>query len=370
MIFNTKKNMGLKTNDKISIIVPTFNERENLPELIKRLDKSLKKYDYDVIVVDDDSPDGTSDVAKELSKDYPIIVIERKEKGLSTAVIRGIQESNNENIVIIDADLQHPPEKIPELLDALNNGADIAIGSRFVEGGGVGDWNYSRLLISKGARFLATTLFRDLREIKDIESGFFAFKKSIIKNVELKPIGYKILLEILVMGNYETVKEVAFEFQDRKHGKSKLGFKNISNYIHHLFNLSWKTKEFHRFVKFCLIGGIGAVINLGILYLLTNYYGKSYLLLFGAIAIESGLLSNFILNKTWTFKDREVKGFKSLGRALYRDHLVRFFGILLNLFVLWFLTSIFGVYYLFSQLVGILVAMMWNFVGNKWFTWE
>ena len=121
--------MELKANDKISIIVPTFNERENLPELIKRLDKSLIKYDYDVIVVDDDSPDGTSDVAKELSKDYPIIVIERKEKGLSTAVIRGIQESNNENIVIIDADLQHPPEKIPELIDALNKeGLNQSIG--------------------------------------------------------------------------------------------------------------------------------------------------------------------------------------------------------------------------------------------------
>jgi dolichol-phosphate mannosyltransferase len=355
--------------DNISIIVPTFNERECLPEICKRLDESIKKYNYEIIVVDDDSPDGTANVARELSKDFPIHLIERKEKGLATAVIRGIQESKNENIVVIDADLQHPPEKIPQLIEALNNGADIAIGSRFVEGGSIRDWSYSRLFISKGARFLATTLFRDLRKIKDIESGFFAFKNNVINNVELKPTGYKILLEILVVGNYNNVEEVDFEFQNRKYGKSKLGYSNISSYIRHLLSLSWRTKELHRFLTFCLIGALGAIINLGILYLLTNIYGIYYLIS-GAIGIEAGLLSNFVLNKIWTFKDREVKGLKSIGRALYRDHVVRFIGILLNLFVLWFLTTIGGIYYIFSQIVGIFVAMMWNFIGNKWFTWE
>lgn len=228
--------------DKISVIVPTYNERGNLLDLVKRIDKALKTYEYEVVVIDDSSPDGTWDVAQELSKNYPVKPIKRKERGLSTAVVRGIQESDNEILVVIDADLQHPPERIPALIEQIQKGADIAIGSRFVEGGGIGDWSRTRLFVSRVAKFLAGTLFREIREIKDVESGFFAFKKNILNNVELKPIGYKILLEILVMGNYRTVKEVGIEFHIRKHGKSKLGFRNISSYLHHLFRLAWRTK--------------------------------------------------------------------------------------------------------------------------------
>lgn len=355
--------------DKISVIVPTYNERGSLPELVKRIDNSLKIFEYEVVVVDDDSPDGTWKVAQELSKNYPVKPVKRKERGLSTAVIRGIQESNNDILVVIDADLQHPPERIPALIEQIQKGADIAIGSRFVEGGSVGDWSRARLFISKVAKFLVETLFRDIRGIKDVESGFFAFKKNIIKNVELKPKGYKILLEILVMGNYENVKEVPFEFQIRKHGKSKLGLRNISSYLHHLLSLSWRTKEFHRFIKFCIIGGIGAIVNIAILHMLTEYLGVYYVLS-GAVAIESGLLSNFVLNKIWAFKDRRIKGSRAIIRALYRDHIVRSGGILINLFILWFLTSVIGVYYLLSQIIGIFIAMIWNFGGNKWFTWE
>ena len=166
--------------NKISVVIPTYNERENLPELIKRLNNALSGYKFELIVVDDDSPDGTWELAKKLSKKYPIIPIKREEKGLSTAVIRGINESNNEIVVVIDADLQHPPEKVPELVQEVQKDADIAIGSRFVEGGNVGDWSSTRLLVSKGAKFLAETLFRKIRKIKDVESGFFAFKKKIL----------------------------------------------------------------------------------------------------------------------------------------------------------------------------------------------
>jgi len=133
MIFNTKTKMELNKNtDKTSILGSTFNERENQQELIKKLDNSLIKYYYEVIIVDDYSPEGTINVEKELLKDYSIRVIDRKEKGLSTTFIRDIQKLKNENIVIIDAELQHPSEKIPKLFETLNNGVDIAIGNRFV----------------------------------------------------------------------------------------------------------------------------------------------------------------------------------------------------------------------------------------------
>ncbi|MFW6120260.1 MAG: glycosyltransferase, partial [Petrotogales bacterium] len=159
--------------NKVSVIVPTYNERDNLPELVKRLDEALTRYKYEIIVVDDDSPDKTWKIALDLSKNYPVKVIKRiEERGLSTAVLKGFKEINSDIVVIMDADLQHPPEKVPELVESIKEGADIAIGSRFVEGGSIGNWSYRRLFVSKIAGFLAKTFFREIREINDIESGF------------------------------------------------------------------------------------------------------------------------------------------------------------------------------------------------------
>jgi dolichol-phosphate mannosyltransferase len=268
----------------------------------------------------------------------------------------------------MDGDLQHPPEMIPKLISVVRDGADIAICSRFVEQEPLEQFGLFRRTMSKSADLVARTLFRQLRSIKDIESGFFAFHKDVIAHANLNPVGYKILLEILVQGDYTTVSEIPYRFDKRRAGASKLGIKAALSYIYHMWSLFLRSGELHRFLKFGAVGAVGGVFNLVVLYLLTEF--GVYYLLSGLIGIEAGLLLNFFFNRSWTFKDRRTQGFRYMLTALYRDHAVRFVGIVLNLVILWLLTSLFGLYYLTSQIIGIVVAMFWNYGGNQWWTWE
>jgi dolichol-phosphate mannosyltransferase len=358
-------------NSSASIVIPTYNERENVLELLERIHRSMGSLGapFEIVIVDDDSPDETWKVASQQSNGDRVRVIRRHgERGLATAVLTGIQAANYDVVVVMDADLQHPPEKIPELVSLVQNGADIAIGSRFAEQSALEGFSFSRQLLSKGADLLARTLFRGIRSIKDPESGFFAFKKSVIADANLSPVGYKILLEILVQGDYKTVSEVGYTFDKRGGGVSKLGAKNAVDYLHHTSSLFLRSGEFHRFWKFVAVGAVGVILNLTVLYAFTEL--GVYYLLSGVIAIEAGLLSNFILNRSWTFRDRVTSGLRYTLTALYRDHAVRFLGIVLNLLTLWLLTSLFGLYYLTSQLIGIGVAVLWNYSGNQWWTWE
>jgi dolichol-phosphate mannosyltransferase len=358
-------------NTAVSIVVSTYNERDNVSELLERIQRSMEplRDQFEILIVDDDSPDETWKVASHYSDSYPVRVLRRKGKrGLATAVLEGIKASKHDIVVVMDADLQHPPEKIPELISDVRDGTDIAIGSRFVEPGALEEFGWFRRTASRGANLLARTLFRQIRSIKDIESGFFALRKDVIAHANLDPVGYRILLEILVQGDYTTVSEIAYRFDKRGAEVSKLGISNSVNYLRHLSSLFWRSGEFHRFLKFAAVGSIGAVLNLALLYALTEI-GVFYLLS-GLLGIEAGLLSNFFLNRSWTFRDRQTRGLGYMLTALYRDHAVRFVGIVLNLVILWLLTSLFGVYYLISQVIGIAVAMLWNYGGNQWWTWE
>lgn len=220
---------------KVSIIVPTYNERENLEILMKRIASSLRDKEYEVIVVDDNSPDGTWKLAQELAQFYPIKLIKREERrGLASAVVDGFSHAAGHCFVVMDADLQHPPEVIPRLIEAIENGADLAIASRYVEGGGVKGWPFFRRLVSRGATFLAR-LF--LTNIKDPMSGFFALRREVIEGADLRPEGYKILLEIVVKGKYSRVVEIPYVFEPRKLGQSKLKKKQYVEYLKHLISL-------------------------------------------------------------------------------------------------------------------------------------
>lgn len=215
--------------------MPTYNERENLKTLVERIDSSLKGRSYEVIIVDDNSPDKTWSLAQELAEFYPVKVIRRiGKRSLSSAIVDGFSHASGRHLVVMDADLQHPPEIIPKLIEAIENGADIAIASRYIKGGGIEGWTITRKIISLGAVFLARML---LTRVKDPMSGFFALKKKVIEGVELKPKGYKILLEILAKGKHTKTAEIPYIFQPRKHGKSKLNMKEYGEYIRHLMAL-------------------------------------------------------------------------------------------------------------------------------------
>jgi len=225
----------------VTVVVPTYNERENLPDLIQRLDIVLSETTdrYEVLVVDDDSPDGTWKVAASCAKEYPVEVIRRTEKsGLATAVVRGLAEATYGTVVVMDGDLQHPPESIPDFLSVIDDGVDIAIGSRFTEGGSPGEFGPIRLLTTFVANFLAKVLFPDLRGLTDIQSGFFAVRTDTANCVALDPVGYKILLEILVKCDYDRLEEVGYEFRPRGGGQSNMDIGTILAYLYHLWLLT------------------------------------------------------------------------------------------------------------------------------------
>lgn len=216
----------------ISLIIPTLNERDAMEKLLPELFSVVSGFPlFELVVVDDGSTDGTVSFLREQHIAFPIRIIERTERGLATAVIRGFNEARGDIVCVMDADLSHPPALLSKLISEIQNGADITVGSRRIKGGGVEEWPLDRKIYSYVSGWFALPLSRGVR---DPLSGFFAFKKSVIEGVTLSPIGYKILLEILVKGNYERAVEIPYMFRNRDVGKSKLSTRVALQYYQHL----------------------------------------------------------------------------------------------------------------------------------------
>lgn len=231
--------------EKLGLVIPTLNEAGNIPALLDRLSAALAQVpiDCEFIIVDDGSTDGTADVARAYSQhDGRVRVFVRNgERGLSGAVIHGWAQTDATLFGVIDADLQHPPELLPKLLDPVLQGSDIAIASRYVKGNedSVGDWNKFRIWVSRCSTLLATAPLRTrgLR-VKDPLSGYFVVRRECIEGLRLQPEGFKILLEILVKGNIHHSVEVPFRFAMRQSGKSKADLKVALHYFTLLGKLS------------------------------------------------------------------------------------------------------------------------------------
>jgi dolichol-phosphate mannosyltransferase len=226
------------TAPDVSVIVPAWNEGENIPLLIPPIAAALDRCSFEILVVDDGSKDATASVCAELSRTYPLrlIVREHAEHGLSGAVLHGIAESRGQTIVVMDADLQHPPERITALLDALDGGADFALGSRYVPGGSTdGQWTLFRKINSEVATLLARPF---AGPVKDPMSGFFALRRDTFDRAErLTPLGYKIALELICKCRASRVQEVPIHFGLRTRGESKLTLKQQFRYLEHLSRL-------------------------------------------------------------------------------------------------------------------------------------
>ena len=236
----------------ISLVIPTYNERQNVSELAKRATIALQKTaePFELIFVDDNSPDGTADVIRELQAERPWIrlIVRENKRDLSTAVLTGWDAARGEILGCIDADLQHPPEVLPELFSRLRTGdADLVIASRAVQQGGVSEWKLHRRIISWVATLLARLFLpKKATLVRDLMSGFFLLKRAVIEHVELRPTGYKILLEVLSRGVYARVVEIPYTFQERVHGGSKIGLVQVWRYLHHLLRLSKAKRHHHR----------------------------------------------------------------------------------------------------------------------------
>jgi dolichol-phosphate mannosyltransferase len=195
---------------------------------VPRLATALAIHTWELIVVDDGSPDGTADLAESYADVHPIRVVRRPGKaGLASAVLAGFAQARGDVLVVMDADLSHPPEALPRLAAAIQEGADLAVGSRYVTGGGTEDWPLRRRVVSRAACLLGNVLV----PIRDCTSGFFAIRRSALDGVTLNPIGFKIGFEVMARARYKKVVEVPYVFRDRELGKSKFGRREIGQYL-------------------------------------------------------------------------------------------------------------------------------------------
>ncbi len=358
----------------LAVIIPTYNERENLPELIYRIENCLKKMkDFEIIIVDDNSPDGTGEIAEDLAKSYSNIkVVHRPRRmGLASAIIDGLRHTNAELIAVMDADLQHPPELLPILIDKMiNDDAEVVIASRYCPGGSVGNWSLLRQIISKVATKIARILIPRISNVSDPLSGYFVVRKDVIENVNLNPIGMKILLEILAKGKYSKVCEVPYKFLPRERGRSKLNLGTYIQYLKHVFKIAKETGEVLRFLKFCTVGLSGILVNEGLLWVLTELM-KIYYIISSLISVEVSILSNFTFNELWTFKDRiKSRRARKVLMRIMKYNIVSLGGLVINVMTLWFLTSFCKMHYLISNIFGIILATAWNYSLSVSWAWQ
>ena len=193
-----------------------------------RLAAALAGHEWELIVVDDGSPDGTADLAESYAPVHPVRVVRRPGKaGLASAVLAGFAEARGDVLLVMDADLSHPPEAVPRLVSAIQDGADLAVGSRYVKGGGTEDWPLKRRVVSRAACLLGNVLV----PVRDCTSGFFAVRRSAIDGVKLNPIGFKIGFEVMARAHYTRAVEVPYVFRDRELGRSKFGRREILQYL-------------------------------------------------------------------------------------------------------------------------------------------
>jgi dolichol-phosphate mannosyltransferase len=224
-------NRGL---DKLALVIPTLCEAENIGRLLNHARSVLDPLHipYEVLVVDDDSSDGTGAIVSRIAREDPRVrlLVRKGERGLSGAILHGWENTDATVLGVMDADLQHPPELLPQLVSAIKDGRDLVIGSRYTPGGDLGQWNPVRRLLSAAAVWVTWPLQGSRARAKDPMSGFFLVRRRCLPQAELQKSGFKLLLEILVRGHFESVKEVPFAFGLRYRGASKANFKVAWDY--------------------------------------------------------------------------------------------------------------------------------------------
>lgn len=295
--------------DSVSVIVPTVCEAENLPLLIPKVAEVLERRDvpFEIIVVDDNSPDDTVAVCERLAAEFPVrLHVRTTERGFSSAVISGMRIARGSILVVMNADLSHPAERIPELVDQLGEvNVDFVIGSRYVAGGATDtEWGWLRCLKSQ----IYTLLARPLTTARDPMAGFFALRRSLFLEASgrLNPVDYKIGLELIVKGNCQNVVEVPIHFSDRLHGKGKLTFNGQVNNLLHLKRLyQFRYPNWMSLSLFLCVGGTGMVLDLMIYGLLLTVVDIQ---LARGVAIFVAMTSNYLLNRQFTFSEVEKNG--------------------------------------------------------------
>ncbi len=356
---------------RLAIVVPTFNERDNVALLVDLVDKALPGIAWELVFVDDNSPDGTADNVRNLAQADPRVRILHRfgRRGLSSACVEGILATSAPYVAIMDADLQHDETQLKTMFDRLSaNDVDLVVGSRYVEGGGMGEWSEGRVKMSQFATKLALRLTKT--PVSDPMSGFMMMRRDAFMRSlpHLSTVGFKILLDILASAPTPLrVAEVPYTFRTRQHGESKLDSLVLWEYLQLLMDKAVGHLIPVRFLSFAMVGGFGVVIHFSILTLLFKVFGQTFSFA-QTCATLFAITSNFILNNMFTYRDQRLTGW-SLVRGWVTFNLVCAFGAAANIGVAdWLFTH--RSYWALSALAGIMVSVVWNYVMSAFFTWK
>ena len=368
---------------KLSVVTPTYNEAANVRRLIAEISAVLQGMEYEIVVADDNSPDGTWAIVGDIGQNNPRVRVLRRMKnsGLSPSVIDGFLAGVGEYVACIDADLQHDPNILRQMAEALDHGAQVAVGSRYVSGGCTGKWTPLRRFESWVATKLAQ-MFLGV-ELYDPMSGYFMLRRADFETVcsQLNARGFKILLEIVARLAPEELKEIPYTFRAREAGESKLSSKVILQYLGQLWRLSSISRYMSvRFIKFAIVGASGTIVNLCIFLASSQLLGLHDWRI-SALASLISNLTNYVSNNAWTFVDRGHRGWELIrGYAWYLS--MSLVGLLAS--TLTFAGLSYGFHrfpvvgsgheskqlLLGFQLIAILVGTFFNYELNKRFTWR
>ncbi len=362
---------NLKKNSQLVVIVPTYKEADNLAELTRRIFLAVSKagIETELLIVDDNSLDGTEQVCKTLANQHPVRLITRTlERGLATAVLHGIRESEHDYILVMDADLSHPPEDIPRIVHLLNEGYDFVVGSRYVKGGSTdAEWGLFRWVNSK----VATLLACGLTTLNDPMAGFFGFPRRILAgSPQLTPVGYKIGLEILVKARCQKVIEVPIAFTERVRGESKLTLQQQLLYLRHLRRLyRFCFPQTAEIIQFAIVGSSGVIVDL-FLYLGLTYGVRIDHQLSRAISFVAAASWNWFFNRWFTFVNGRGKKW---GKQWLQFLTSASVGFTVNWGSYKLLTDYvpyLGQHHIVAFFIGILLGMGSNYTLSRWFVFR
>lgn len=365
------------TSPQLTVIIPTYNEQEPIVDTIVRIERVLSdaNIDFEILFIDDESTDATIQEIQSQQHVYSniryIVRSPPEIKDAARAIVFGFDHALAPIVCVTDADGSHEIEKIPVMYrEVHDNGYDISMGSRYMSGGGTVNWPLLRRVLSRGATFISRLVFPYITD----PGNFFAMKLSVIDGVTLRASGFKLSIEIIDKGKWESVSQIPYTFTERSKGKSKLKPEIITRFLNEMLDIivyavkhrntrAWD--EISSSIKFTIIGALGIFVNLSLLYILTDIVGIFYMLS-GILAIFMSLTINFILNDTFSFKKKS----SSIPIRFVKYVSITSIGVIINLATLYILTQYMGIFYVLSSFIGILVAYAWNLMINRRVTWR